>query len=68
MRALIPALLICTVLLTGCGNGTTGGTATGGGTAAAPLTILPGEIVGQLPTAESLGGLLGFPLFAGGQP
>ncbi|MBN1093996.1 MCE family protein [Blastococcus sp. TML/M2B] len=48
----------------------TGGTGGTGGTAPAqaPLSILPGEIVGQLPTAEALGGLLGFPLFTGGQP
>jgi phospholipid/cholesterol/gamma-HCH transport system substrate-binding protein len=52
-------------------NQTAGGTGTtqgGGGTGTAPLSILPDEIVGQLPTAESLGGLLGFPLLTGGQP
>lgn len=51
------------------GVGATGGEpATGGPTGPAPLSILPGEIVGQLPTTESLGGLLGFPLLTGGQP
>ncbi|SDE32432.1 phospholipid/cholesterol/gamma-HCH transport system substrate-binding protein [Blastococcus fimeti] len=49
-------------------TGATPGGGTPGATGASPLSILPGEIVGQLPTAESLGGLLGFPLFAGGQP
>lgn len=52
---------------TGAG-GAPGGTPAGTAPGAAVLSILPGEIVGQLPTAESLGGLLGFPQFAGGQP
>jgi phospholipid/cholesterol/gamma-HCH transport system substrate-binding protein len=47
-----------------------GGGAPAGGTPAGspPLSILPPEIVGQLPTAGSPGGLPGFPLVTGGQP
>ncbi len=52
----------------GVGTAGGGGAAAGGPAGASALSILPEEIVGQLPTAESLGGLLGFPRFTGGQP
>jgi phospholipid/cholesterol/gamma-HCH transport system substrate-binding protein len=46
-----------------------GGAPTDAGPTGAPaLSILPEEIVGQLPTAESLTGLLGLPQILGGQP
>ena len=35
---------------------------------ASALSILPEEIVGTLPTVESLTGLLGLPQILGGQP
>ena len=35
---------------------------------ASALSLLPDEIVGQLPTTESLGGLIGLPPMPGGQP
>ncbi len=53
----------------GGGDGGGGGAPPGGGPAGpSPLSILPEEIVGQLPTAESLTGLLGLPQVLGGQP
>ncbi|MGY2128702.1 MCE family protein [Blastococcus sp. SYSU DS0617] len=50
---------------TAAGEG--GGAPTGPGPTQG-LSILPEEIVGQLPTAESLTGLLGLPQVLGGQP
>jgi phospholipid/cholesterol/gamma-HCH transport system substrate-binding protein len=45
-----------------------GGGTTPGGERASALSILPDQIVGQLPATDSLGGLLGLPLLSGGQP
>ncbi len=52
-------------LRTGAGGGAPAG---GSPTGASALSLLPEEIVGQLPTAEPLGGLLGLPSIPGGQP
>ena len=51
------------------GSGGDGGApAEGGASDASVLSILPEEIVGQLPAVESLTGLLGLPQVPGGQP